>query len=125
VPEGLEGGTYDAAAKALQAAGLKAHKVDEFSDSVGAGKVIELRPAGGSQAARGSSVDVIVSKGPDLVVVPKVDGLTLDQAIAALERTGLVVGEVSGPAKGRPFVTDPLAGQKVKRGSTVDIYLRR
>jgi hypothetical protein len=32
---------------------------------------------------------------------------------------------VFGPANGRPFETNPAVGTSVKRGTTVDIYLRR
>jgi serine/threonine-protein kinase len=125
VPSGLAGKTYDEAAAALAKVQLGATKVEAFSDDVEPGKVIELRPGEGQPAARDSKVEVVVSKGPDLVVVPNVDGTDLDGAIAKLEAAGFVVGDVAGPARGRPYVTDPPAGTKAKRGSTVDIYLRR
>jgi len=124
IPGGLEGKTFDEAVTALEAVQLKAKKVEEFSDDVEAGKIIELRPASGS-APRDSEVEVVVSKGPDLVAVPAVDGKTLDQAVQALEAAGFVVGDAFGPANGDPFLTDPAAGTKVRRGATVDIYLRR
>ena len=63
---------------------LKAKKVDEFSDDVEKGKVIGLRPAEGT-APRDSEVEVLVSKGPDLVEVPPVQGKSLDEAVAAIE----------------------------------------
>jgi eukaryotic-like serine/threonine-protein kinase len=125
VPSGLAGGTYEAAAAALEAVQLVPSKVDEFSDDVEAGQVIGLRPGDGTKAPRDSTVEVVVSKGPDLVEVPSVDGLTLEQAIGALEGAGFVVGDVSGPARGTPFTTNPEPGDKVPRGTTVDIYLRR
>ncbi len=125
VPAGLTGGTYAAAAGALQSVQLLAKQVDEFSDNVAVGVVIALRPGEGASAPRDSTVEVAVSKGPDLVVVPSVDGLTLDQAIAKIEAAGLVVGDVAGPARGTPFTTNPEPNEKVKRGATVDIYLRR
>ena len=52
-------------------------------------------------------------------------GMSLEEAVQALEAAGLVVGDAFGPAKGKPFLTDPEAGTKVRRGATVDIYLRR
>ena len=58
-------------------------------------------------------------------MVPSVQGLSLDEAVEALEAAGLVVGDAFGPAKGDPFLTDPPAGTEVQRGATVDIYLRR
>jgi serine/threonine-protein kinase len=76
-------------------------------------------------APRDSEVEVVVSKGPDLVKVPSVDGMSLEEAVQALEGAGLVVGDAFGPAKGDPFLTDPPAGTEVRRGATVDIYLRR
>ena len=125
VPSGLAGGTYEQAAAAITAEQLVPKKVDQFSDTVAKGVVIELRPGEGEQAERDSTVEVAVSKGPDLVAVPSVDGRTLDQAIARIESAGLVVGDVSGPARGEPFTTNPEEGDMVKRGTTVDIYLRR
>lgn len=125
VPDGLAGGSYEDAAAALEAVQLTPAKVEEFSDDVDKGKVIGTRPPAGEQLARGATVEVVVSKGPDLVKVPKVDGLTLEEAIDRLEDAGLTVGDVSGPARGQPYVTDPPEGTPVKRGTTVDIYLRR
>jgi serine/threonine-protein kinase len=120
----LVGKSYEEAATALEAVQLKASKVEEFSDTVEKGKVVGLRPGEGKQVERGGTVEVVVSKGPDVVSVPPVEGLSLEQAVARLEAAGLTVGEVRGPAKGKPFVTDPAAGTQVKRGTTVHIYLR-
>ncbi|MFP5256453.1 MAG: protein kinase domain-containing protein [Acidimicrobiia bacterium] len=125
VPDGLAGGSYEDAAKALEDVQLTPARVEEFSDDVEKGKVVGTRPPAGEQLPRGATVEVVVSKGPDVVKVPKVEGLTLDEAIARLEGAGLTVGDVSGPARGEPYVTDPPAGATVKRGTTVDIYLRR
>lgn len=124
IPTGLEGKTYAEAAAALEAVQLKPKQVDEFSDDVEKGKVIGLRPGEGT-APRDSEVEVVVSKGPDLVEVPSVRGKSLDEAVAAIEGAGLVVGDAFGPANGDPFETDPPSGTKVRRGATVDIFLRR
>jgi len=124
IPTGLAGQTYEQAAAAIEAVQLVPKKVEEFSDDVAAGQVIGLRPDSGT-AARDSDVEVVVSKGPDLVAVPAVAGKSLDQAVAALEVAGFVVGDAFGPANGKPFETDPKAGTPLRRGATVDIYLRR
>jgi serine/threonine-protein kinase len=125
VPNGLVGGTYEAAAAGLAGVQLKATKVDEFSDTIEAGKVIRLEPGQGQKAERDSAVKVIVSKGPDMVKVPDVSGKTVDQAVAAIEAQGLKAGDIHGQAGGKPFATDPPAGQSVRRGTTVDIFVRR
>ena len=125
IPSGLAGKTFEQAKAALAEVQLQASKVEEFSDTVAAGQVIGLRPAEGEQVERGRTVEVVVSKGPDMVVVPSVKGKDLDGAIAVLEGAGLTVGDLFGPARGKPFETSPKAGTKVKRGTTVDIYLSR
>ena len=124
VPGGLVGGTYDDAVIAIEAVQLVPKKAEVFSDTVDAGKVVATEPGEGGQVARDGSVSVQVSKGPDLVKVPSVTGLTQAQAIAAIEKAGLTAGQVYGPAKGQPFSTNPVAGTSVKRGATIDLYLK-
>ncbi len=82
-------------------------------------------PASGTTPAPAArTVALVVSKGPDLVTVPSLSGVTsIDGAIAVLRNAGLTAGNVSGPAAGRPVSTSPVAGQRVKRGSSVDIRL--
>ena len=125
VPSGLAGKSFNEAKAALEAVQLKAKQVDEFSDDVEKGLVIRLEPGEGEKVARDSEVSVVVSKGPDVVKVPDVAGMSLEQAVQAIEGAGLVVGDAFGPANGKPFLTAPSAGTQVRRGTTVDIYLRR
>jgi serine/threonine-protein kinase len=120
-------GRSEAEAKAaLEGMRLKTAHADAFSDTVPAGQVIATDPAAGKTAARDSTVTIIVSKGPDVVAVPDVSkAANLDQAVALLEQAGLQAGQVYGDANGKPFSSDPAAGTQVKRGSAVDIFLRR
>lgn len=124
IPGGQAGRTYEQAAAALEEVQLTPKKVEEFHDEVAAGVVIGLRPGSGT-VPRDSEVEVVVSRGPELVEVPSVQGLTLDQAVAAIEGAGFVVGDAVGPAKGQPAQTDPAGGTMLRRGETVDIILRR
>jgi serine/threonine-protein kinase len=124
VPADLGDGTYEAAAAALQAVQLVPQRVEVFDDTAPVGKVVGTDPGAGASVPRDGTVKVQVSKGPDLVKVPAVKGLSMDQAIAAIEGAGLTVGDVFGPAKGKPFATQPEAGTSVKRGTKVDIYLK-
>lgn len=125
IPRGLAGKSYDEAAAAITAVQLVPAKVEQFHDTVPVGAVIGLQPNEGEQLERGGTVQVVISKGPDLVAVPDVSGKDLQGAIATLQGAGLAAGDVFGPAEGKPFATSPVAGTKVKRGSVVDIYLRR
>jgi serine/threonine-protein kinase len=124
VPGDLEGLSYDEAAAKISALGLVPKKADGFSDTVKKGKVIGTNPPAGKPVAKGGTVEIIVSKGPDIVTVPNVRGMSLDDAIRALNKAGLVDGDVSGKGS-RVGATDPPIGTKVKRGTTVDIFLSR
>jgi beta-lactam-binding protein with PASTA domain/tRNA A-37 threonylcarbamoyl transferase component Bud32 len=125
VPSGLAGKSYEEAAAAIEGVALVPVRVEDFSDTVPAGAVIGLRPGEGTEVPRDSKVEVVVSKGPDLVKVPSVQGSNLEGAVAKLEAAGLTAGDVFGPANGRPFATDPPEGTQVKRGSAVNIYMAR
>ena len=105
--------------------GLVAVRDDVFDDDVPAGKVISLSPAPGTEVPRDSEVVVVVSKGPDLVAVPDLEGLTLDEAEAALEAAGLALGQDCCASNGRVVGSDPGAGTRVRRGSAVNVFLAR
>ena len=123
VPD-VAGRTYEEAARALAAVRLKATRAEAFSDTVPAGRVIGTRPSSGSEAARDSAVAVVVSKGPDVVVVPNVVGRSVPQAQAALGQTGLAVVNVFGPLARPVFAMDPAPGATVRRGAGVSLYTR-
>jgi eukaryotic-like serine/threonine-protein kinase len=124
VPDDLAGQPLEAARARLGELGLEVSVTEAFSDSVDRGLVVSVRGAG-TQVDRGATVEVVVSRGPDVVTVPDVAGRSLDEAVAALESAGLTPGQVFGPAAGRVAFTDPDAGQTVRRGTVVDITLRR
>jgi serine/threonine-protein kinase len=126
LPDDLPGMTQDDAVAAVEGLDLVAEVEEEFNDDVEAGVVIGTAPGAGARAERGSTVTLVVSKGPDLVTVPDVSTVgSLAEAVALLEAEGLVAGAVTGPAAGAPAGTSPGAGEQVRRGSEVDIALRR
>jgi eukaryotic-like serine/threonine-protein kinase len=107
----------------LRALGFEVDVDEVFSDDVAAGVVIDQTPSSGT-ADKGSTVRLTVSKGPDLVVVPDVRGQSFEQARDALEALGLKVRKRSFPGgPGRVLRTDPDRGQKVRRGTTVTVYV--
>ncbi|HWO71899.1 MAG TPA: Stk1 family PASTA domain-containing Ser/Thr kinase [Actinomycetota bacterium] len=63
----------------------------EFSDEP-RGIVIDQDPPPGRSVLEGAQVDLVVSKGPRPVAVPELIGMTVDEARAALEAVGLVLG---------------------------------
>ena len=121
VPD-VSGQTYDTAAANLANRGFTATRADDqFSDTVPAGQVISTNPPGGNYVNRGSTIQVVVSKGPDLVTVPDLRLLTLEVAQQRLVALGLDVDSV-GYLPGRLVLrTTPAANEKVKKGSKVTL----
>ncbi len=120
----VSGRTFEEAAKGLAAVGLRASRTEAFSETVAPGKVIGTRPASGNEVARDSPVAVVVSKGPDVVVVPNVAGRAVPEAQAILAQAGSAVVNVYGPLNRPVFTTDPAAGATVKRGAGVSLYTK-
>src|ERR1700730_1556526 len=80
----VEGLTQDDATTAITAAKLMMGAVThQANNTVAIGKVISQDPANGSSAAQGSSVNLVISSGLQMVTVPNVRGLTQDAATTA------------------------------------------
>jgi serine/threonine-protein kinase len=112
------------AKSAVTAAGLTLGAVTESYDaSASAGTVAAQTPAPGADAAEGSPVDIVVSKGPQPVVVPSVVGKTKAVATSALVAAGFKVktSNTSDKAKkGTVIAQKPLTGD-AQPGTTVAI----
>lgn len=81
---------------ALESRGFQVRITREHSETVPEGYVIRQTPAGDRNYTEGSLITLVISEGPipRNIPVPKLIGLTLDQAKATLEAVGLVLGEV-------------------------------
>ena len=120
----VAGQSQEAATAALNAQQIKVQITEGFSDSVPAGQVSGTSPAAGQSVARGGTVKLIISKGPDLIAIPSVSGRTVDAATSALTNAGFAVNNVYGPPTGTVFATNPSSGTKAKRGTSVSLYTR-
>ena len=81
----------ETAVNAIQAVGLKINEINEdYSDTVPAGQVISLVPQT-EPLGKDGTVNLIVSKGPNIVTVPNMFGQTVLAGKAALEGLGLKV----------------------------------
>lgn len=91
------------ATKSLIAQGLRhgTTRVDWDSDTA-KGAVAATIPAEGTTVQSGSSVIVVVSKGPKTVVVPDVAGMPRDAATSRLRSDGLQLAPDQGRASRRP-----------------------
>jgi len=126
VPD-VRGKTAKEAQAALSAVGLSVRATATRADpQVPAGRVISQTPGAGASAARGDSVDLVVSSGPGQVRLPDVVNQPIDAATAALTGAGLKVDPVLVPdkaASGTVVASDPVAGQSVDAGSTVTLQV--
>ncbi len=97
------------------------------ADKLPLGSVVSQTPAGGSSAAKGSTVNLVVSNGPAQVTVPNVVGQQLAQAANTLGTVQLSVGTVSYQdslqAQGTVLDTTPGPGTTVAPNSAVDLIV--
>jgi beta-lactam-binding protein with PASTA domain len=106
----------------LQAAGFKG-STKKVASPRPRDTVLRQSPAGGSQAAKGSLVQLTISKGgKGQATVPGVVGLTESAATAKLGAAGFrskVTRTASGKPKGLVNSQSPVQGEKAARGSIV------
>jgi eukaryotic-like serine/threonine-protein kinase len=125
----LTGKTIEEATALLTAQGLLIAAVEpEFSDAVAPGLIARQDPPANGTVDRGATITVAPSKGPDLVTVTPLGGLTQQQATEALTAAGLTLGAVNGNPDGvvvgaqyQGFEIVP--AQLLPRGSIIDITL--
>ncbi len=120
----LVGQTLDNARILIESANLVVGDVDERPDAErAAGVVIEQNPGQGVSVGAGTSVNLVVSTGPEIVVVPDVVDMSERDATAALRDLGLLVtvnDEFSSEvANGFVISSDPVAGTEAETGETV------
>ena len=115
----------DQAVASLTDAGLQVDATkQEFSTDVPKGSVISQSPATGT-LFRGDKVTLVVSKGPEMVKVPDVQGKQLDEARQVLEGAGFKVKVESfmGGIFGTVRSQDPGANADAPKGSTVTLVV--
>jgi eukaryotic-like serine/threonine-protein kinase len=93
------------------------------------GLVVDTVPGVGTQRPEGTSVKLLVSRGPQHVLVPHVQGLTQADATTALTDVGfhVTVGQrySSSVASGIVITSHPVEGKKVVKGKTVTLVVSR
>lgn len=99
---------------------------DEFNPTVPVGGITRQDPVAGSEIARAGTVSIVVSKGPDLVVVPPLAALTVQQTTDALVAAGLTLGTVKGDPTGFAVLAEVDgqaigAGITLPRGTAIDV----
>lgn len=112
----------------LEDAGLKVRTetARDYSDE-DKGTVLEQDPAEGESLAEGDTVTLTLSRGPEMIEVPDVEGMSVDDATQELEDAGFEVDEDRGLLG---IFGDKVKGQSVEggdeapKGSTITIEIR-
>ena len=118
------GRPVDEATAILQAAGFRIQRDDRFSDTVSRGLVIRERPSRGT-APKGSTVSIVVSRGPRAFPMPNVEGDARAAAEQELSSLGLDVHVVVIPSSSGNTVVgqSPSPRTTVHPGDSVTIYV--
>lgn len=104
-----------AALDALQL--VTAQGEDVFSVDVEVGRIVAQAPPPETPVERGGTVTFQLSKGPDLVAIPDLTGLTYPASEAALVEAGFTVNSLLGTTDGT-FVSISVDGEEVQAGAT-------
>ncbi len=99
-----------------------------FSPEYPDGVIIEQRPGPGSPIKRGRLFRIVVSRGSQLIGVPRVRGQTIRQAELILQEAGFIVGgrarsEDASLPTGTVVGTIPGAGSRLPRRAVVNLLV--
>ena len=118
------GRSFDSARAALEKRGLQVSVTDQqYSDTVAEGDVISQDPTSGT-LFRGDTVSFVVSQGPELVEVPRVEAMGIEAATELLEGLGFTVRTKQAEiylGLGYVSSSDPGEGERVAKGSTITL----
>ena len=116
------------AVERIEAVGLEAEIEEQPSTDVELGIVIEQSPKEGTQVSKGSTVTLTVSSGPREVEVPRLVGLTYEDAVDALNEVNLEprrVNVFSQKPVGQVTAQTPKAGETAIEGSEVEVRVSK
>ena len=127
----LVGMSQTEASKSLEPLGLDLEIIEEvFSEDIPKGRIIASEPGGGGKISPDEKVGLILSKGQERILIPRLNGLTPDVASAQLSSLGLTVGEINEIfdmkiAAGYVIATEPKETMAVKRKTIVNLIVSK
>jgi beta-lactam-binding protein with PASTA domain/predicted Ser/Thr protein kinase len=113
----------------LVTVGLRPEVTQEESTLEQRGLVVRTEPQVGSEVAERTVVRLVVGSGPGSVTVPRLEGMSLQEAQTTLEGAGLALGaqtqqETTDPQLvGRVIGSTPRAGETAEGGATVAVII--
>ncbi|MBW6515080.1 MAG: PASTA domain-containing protein [Candidatus Cloacimonetes bacterium] len=120
---------FDVARKTCMDLNLYVQQVElRHDDEIAQNRIISQSPAPNKPTKINRTVEVVVSKGPELVRVPYLDNITELEAKIRLENSGLKLGEKTfrysnEVVRDRIIYSQPIADDFIPRGSSVDIVI--
>lgn len=122
--------TVAQAQQLLSEAGFQSSTRDVFDDDIPSGLVVGTEPEAGTEIRKFQPVALFVSKGPQLFELPKLTGMTLDEAKAELNRAEMALGTVSekfddAAAAGVVLAQDPASGTPARHGTPVALTVSK
>ena len=101
---------------------------EEYSDTAPAGQIIQQEPSADTVLKAGETIQLVVSKGPQMAEMPNIIGFTQDGAVKELEARGLVascfmVVNDGSYASGCVVRTSEEPGTKVEVGTVIIVYI--
>lgn len=122
----VEGSTEDRAVEQLEGQGFVVQITTALDNDVAAGLVISQNPPGGSDAAPGATVQIVVSEGPETITIEDYSGRSLRDVSFILGGLQLdVIFEQESSldiAEGFVTRTDPGFGAILRPGDTIVVY---
>ncbi|MFF3637903.1 Stk1 family PASTA domain-containing Ser/Thr kinase [Streptomyces sp. NPDC002250] len=123
--------TEEQATARLKSSGLHVKEIRrEYSDTVGSGTVISSDPTAGARIRGNGSVTLVISRGPEIVKVPDLNGVPLGEARSRLKSAGLEPGMVSrafsdSVDRGSVISTEPGTGVRRHAGSAIALVVSK
>jgi beta-lactam-binding protein with PASTA domain/tRNA A-37 threonylcarbamoyl transferase component Bud32 len=119
--------SQQAAQVRLAQSGLTVGAVAQAFDPAAVGQVVGQTPVGGIFVRQGGSVDLVVSKGVQMTLVPQVVGQSQREAVALLGQAQLAVGDVierdGNTTPGVVLETIPVPGSQLPTGQKVTLVV--
>ncbi|WP_080792375.1 Stk1 family PASTA domain-containing Ser/Thr kinase [Corynebacterium pacaense] len=117
----------DEAIAQLQELGFDVSLTEEPSPDVADGLVLRTSPNVGSEVRSGATITLTVSSGREMVQVPDVTGMSLEEAASALEAVGLSLNQTvrqensDQVSSGAVISQSPAPGEQVSAGTSVSL----
>jgi beta-lactam-binding protein with PASTA domain len=128
VPE-IKNRLVDEAERSLKEVGLEIKVAEERPSTKAKGMVLEQEPEADKKVPKGSTVKVVISKGPDVVAVPNLINQSLSSAAEILKEKKLnifVSGRIeSSWPKDTVLEQKPEPGEKITEGSSVKVVVSK